>query len=48
MAHECIQAAIQLLPHLVNRGGILGNGGKPLPDDVAAAAAEETAEANPT
>lgn len=38
----------ELLVGLLTYVGILGNGGKPLPDDVAAAAAEETAEANPT
>jgi len=38
----------ELLVSLLTYVGILGNGGKPLPDDVAAAAAEETAEANPT
>lgn len=36
----------ELLVGLLTYVGILGNGGKPLPYDVAAAAAEETAEGN--
>jgi hypothetical protein len=36
----------ELLVGLLTYIGILANGGKPLPDDVAASAAEETAEGN--
>jgi hypothetical protein len=35
----------ELLVGLLNYVGILGNGGKPMPDDVAAAAAQETEQA---
>jgi len=38
----------ELLVGLINYVNILGNGGKPLPEDVAASAAEEPAEGNPS